>query len=110
MQNFWYIFHVYYADSEFRKIAAYGCYCLSLKGLEQGTPLTALYPGVLPVDKKDKHCLEYSKEGVTEFSFCVEVRLNAILMHLVLLFRKKCAFKLFENVPFLGTKFRLKKS
>ena len=62
------MFYFYYGY-ELEKLGGYGCYCLSMKGLEMGTPLKAIFSGVLPVDKKDKLCLEYSKEGDTDFSF-----------------------------------------
>ena len=51
------IFTRYYENVERIKLLSYGCYCVNL-GQWSDQPLT----GVYPVDDRDMHCFEFTKE------------------------------------------------
>ena len=51
------------------KVYGYGCYCFNLGD----RPLSGIMTGVYPVDNKDMHCFEFTKEKETRY-FLLESR------------------------------------
>lgn len=51
------MFSHFYTEEQLIKTYGYGCYCLNLGD----RPLAGIMTGVFPVDKKDKHCFEFTR-------------------------------------------------